>query len=188
LDLSCWELAFTGAEPIRGNTLRPLRRGVLANAGSGPKRSILVTGLAEATLFVTGAERGKPPTIRLLDRDRIGRGEVAETNSMSSVELVASGRPGAGVQVRIVDPETHEACPPDRVGEIWVAWGERGPRLWGYTGDEQTSGAPSGHEESLYFLSHWRFGFPRNAAVRRLAASRTWSSMAPTIIRRTLKR
>lgn len=129
LDLSSWNLAFTGAEPIRSNSLRRFAE-EFAECGFKPEAFYPCYGLAEATLFVTGTERAKPPTVRVFDRERLGRGEVRDARSLSSVELVSVGRAGAGLQVRIVDPETHEFCEPDRVGEIWVEGPSVGLGYW----------------------------------------------------------
>ena len=46
---------------------------------------------------------------------------VREAEGPQSRALVGCGPPGLGEQLAIVDPQTFEPCPHDRVGEIWVA-------------------------------------------------------------------
>ena len=122
LDLSTWEVAFNGAEPVRAETLA---RFAEAFAPSGFRRAALYPcyGLAEATLFVAGGEGGAGPVIgafrgAALERDRAAE---APPDDSSARLLVGCGRGWEGQEVAVVDPESGRRCPPDRVGEIWVA-------------------------------------------------------------------
>ncbi|WP_051331954.1 AMP-binding protein [Methylocaldum szegediense] len=54
LDLSCWTLAFNGSEPVRAATLERFA-GAFAECGFRRESFFPCYGLAEATLFVTGA-------------------------------------------------------------------------------------------------------------------------------------
>ena len=83
LDLSSWEVAFNGAEPVRAATLE---RFAAAFAPCGFRREAFYPcyGLAEATLFVSGA-RGPDRVPRWTS----GRGR------RSGRRLVGCGRPGA---------------------------------------------------------------------------------------------
>lgn len=139
LDLSSWEVAFCGAEPVRAATYE--RFSALYEA-SGFSRSAFYPcyGLAEATLFVAGCKRGAPPTIRTLDASALDRGDVvpATTTGDDTRTLVGCGQSAASEDVRIVDPDRAVAVAPSRVGEIWV----RGPAItsgyWGRGDDEKT--------------------------------------------------
>ncbi|MEA2693434.1 MAG: hypothetical protein QOJ16_2821, partial [Acidobacteriota bacterium] len=122
LDLSTWEVAFNGAEPVRAETLA---RFAEAFAPSGFRRTALYPcyGLAEATLFVAGGEGGAGPVVgafrgAALERDRAAE---APPDDGSARLLVGCGRAWEGQEVAVVDPESGRRCPPDRVGEIWVA-------------------------------------------------------------------
>ncbi|WP_434383093.1 aminotransferase class III-fold pyridoxal phosphate-dependent enzyme [Melittangium boletus] len=110
LDLSCWETAFNGAEPIQTETLQ---RFVEAFAPCGFQRRAFFPcyGLAEATLFVTGGPRGEPPEPHALPlpgrqdtRPRMGSGQCWDTQRLV-----------------IVEPETRVPCPDGQEGEIWLA-------------------------------------------------------------------
>ncbi|MER5479922.1 amino acid adenylation domain-containing protein [Streptomyces sp. NPDC002734] len=106
LDLSSWEVAFNGAEPLRPSTLR---RFAEAFAGSGFRAEALTPcyGLAEATLLVTGKRWGAPAA-------------VDGAPPSGGAPVVSSGIPADDVRVEIVDAATHRPADPGAVGEIWV--------------------------------------------------------------------
>jgi acyl-CoA synthetase (AMP-forming)/AMP-acid ligase II len=116
LDLSAWEVALNGAEPVRRRTVERITK-VLAPVGFSPSAMRPGYGMAEVTLMATVC-RGIP---RHLDADADSleqhRYLPAEDRAIS---LVSSGEPAPGVEVRIVEPETLEALAEDRVGEIWL--------------------------------------------------------------------
>ncbi len=126
LDLSCWKLAYNGAEAIR---LETIDRFAEAFAVSKFSRNAMFPcyGLAEATLIVSGTDRAAAPVAHAFDKSaleagiaKLGEGQV----------LVASGKPSPGQTIAIVDPDTGVRCPPDRVGEIWVAGASVGHGYW----------------------------------------------------------
>ncbi|HEY0512849.1 MAG TPA: amino acid adenylation domain-containing protein [Thermoanaerobaculia bacterium] len=128
LDLSRWEVAFNGAEPVRAETLD---RFAAAFAPCGFRREALFPcyGLAEATLFVAGAGRLEAPVVgRFRTPDLERHRAVADE---AGRPLVSSGRPAAGQEVAIVDPETLRLVPESAVGEIWVAGPSVARGYWG---------------------------------------------------------
>jgi len=126
LDLSSVTLAFAGAEPIRVETLD---RFAEAFAPSGFRREAFYPcyGLAEATLMVSGGDRGAAPRSKTVERAALARGRVVDCppQRRGGQTLVGCGRAIPGQEIRIVDPQIRRECPPDRVGEIWV----RGPSV-----------------------------------------------------------
>ncbi len=135
LDLRSWEVAFCGAEQVRDVTLQ---RFSAAFEAQGFSRSAFYPcyGLAEATLFVTGVQRGSAPKNRAFRTSALDRGEVIVETSEAGDDrrvLVSCGRPSPTEEVRIVDPERRTPTP--GVGEIWV----RGPGVasgyWGRDDD-----------------------------------------------------
>jgi acyl-CoA synthetase (AMP-forming)/AMP-acid ligase II/acyl carrier protein len=120
LDLSTWKLAFTGAEPIRPETLDRFAE-VFAPCGFRKEAFYPCYGLAEATLLVTGSNVSTAPVRVTVDAAALAQNDVRQVaDEVPGRELVSSGRSPVQQDVRIVDPETLRICPPSRVGEIWV--------------------------------------------------------------------
>ncbi len=149
LDLSSWQLAFNGAEPIRPESLE---RFAAAFAGSGFRRTAFYPcyGLAESTLFVTGGDIAAPPAVSRFDAAALERHRVVPAGAGSPGRaVVGCGRPWLGQEVVVVDPETRRRPLPEQVGEIWVS----GPSVaLGYwrnpQASEETFGARLLGEES----------------------------------------
>jgi acyl-CoA synthetase (AMP-forming)/AMP-acid ligase II len=125
LDLSHWDLAYTGAEIIRSETLERFSA-AFAPCGFKPEAFYPCYGLAESTLFVTGGSKAALPVERYFNADALGEMRVAsdEGNKKSSElsrALVGCGLPLLDQQVIIVDPETCSRCSGDQIGEIWIS-------------------------------------------------------------------
>ncbi|MFP5378850.1 MAG: AMP-binding protein [Vicinamibacteria bacterium] len=99
LDLSAWESAVTGAEPVRAATLQRFAE-AFAVSGFSPRAWQPCYGLAEATLMVTG---GPPAAGAAIDDASVGCGVT---------------HPEA--RLTIVDPDTRVPVEAGQVGEIWV--------------------------------------------------------------------
>jgi len=139
LDLSSWEVAFVGAEPIRAQTLDRFEE---AFAPYGFRREAFFPcyGLAEATLMVSGGPRMTPPTVIHVRGAALARHRVQDTaaSDPAARRVVACGTKLPGQQITIVDPETLLACKDGEVGEIWV----RGPSVaCGYYGRPEATTA-----------------------------------------------
>ena len=137
LDLSCWRVAFNGAETVRPETLDRFAR-AFAPAGFRREAFLPCYGLAEATLLVSGGPLGSPPVVFSADAEALGRGEVAESSQTGqSKYLASSGEVAAGHRVVIVDPSTRILCAEDRIGEIWVSGPSVAKGYWGRTEETQ---------------------------------------------------
>lgn len=121
LDLSSWEVAFCGAEPVRAETLD---RFMARFAPCGFRREAFYPcyGMAEATLFVTGGDASRAPVYAHVDKAGLERREatVVPSGTEHTRTLVGCGRAWLDQEVRIVDPDSCAVCPPGRVGEIWI--------------------------------------------------------------------
>jgi acyl-CoA synthetase (AMP-forming)/AMP-acid ligase II len=117
LDLSSWQVALNGAEPIRQPTIERIKD-LLAPVGFAPSALRPAYGMAEVTLLATVSRGGQ----RCLDADA----DALEQNRYApakdrSVSLVSSGAPGLGIEVLIVDTNTLKQLPEGHVGEIWLS-------------------------------------------------------------------
>lgn len=131
LDLSNWQIAFTGAEPIRAETLERFAQ-TFAPSGFRSEMWYPCYGLAESTLMVSGATVGQRPTIKAFAGSALEQDRVIEVDPEDSAArlLVGSGSVAPGLQVAIVDRETGRPSEPDQVGEIWVAGGSVAQGYW----------------------------------------------------------
>jgi len=124
LDLSTWQTAGNGAEPVRADTLRRFAD-AFASCGFNANSFYPAYGLAEATLFVAARRRGALYRTVLVCAQALAQGRVIHMGEAgapdSSRLLVSCGVPDGFADLRIVDSETRTECPPGRVGEIWFA-------------------------------------------------------------------
>ncbi len=138
LDLGGWEVAFTGAEPVRPETIDAFSR-KFAPAGFRREAFLPCYGMAEATLLVTGGPLARVVTIPV-DAAALGRHRVvaSDPGNPKARTLVASGEVLDGVTVRVVDPDSLTPAPDDSVGELWVRSPGVGIGYWKQ--DEATRG------------------------------------------------
>jgi amino acid adenylation domain-containing protein len=139
LDLSSWRVAFNGSEPLRPETLE---RFAAAFGPCGFRRESFhcCYGLAEATLFVTGArQKSSFPICRAVDARELERNRVAEVSldGGQAAVLVSSGRADAEQRLIIVDPETLTHSQFDRVGEIWVSGRSVAQGYWNHDAETE---------------------------------------------------
>ena len=124
IDLSSWQLAFNGAEPVNPKTLERFSR-TFADCGFQSRAFYPCYGLAEATLLATGGTKQSPLKVAAFDRasleDRTAR--LVADNNPNARQLVGCGAVDshAGQDLRIVDPENHEIRADNRIGEIWLS-------------------------------------------------------------------
>ncbi|TWT50313.1 Long-chain-fatty-acid--AMP ligase FadD26 [Rubripirellula amarantea] len=121
LDLSTWEIAFNGAEPIRASTLDKFSRR-FASQGFRKEAMLPCYGMAETTLIVTGGPVSPRPIMSTFDADQLAEKKVVPIgeDESNARKLVACGEVLPGETVLIVDPDTNEVLAGDCIGEIWV--------------------------------------------------------------------
>jgi acyl-CoA synthetase (AMP-forming)/AMP-acid ligase II len=124
LDLSAWDFAYCGAEPVRPRTLEAFCQR-FAPAGFRPESLLICYGLAEATLLVAGRRRRSGLRTFAADRRSLEAGRARPGEDGDAVDLVSVGVPPPEHEVRIIDPVTLTECEPGEIGEIWV----RGPSV-----------------------------------------------------------
>ncbi|MGV2830532.1 fatty acyl-AMP ligase [Myxosarcina sp. GI1(2024)] len=129
LDLSHWEVAFSGAEPVRAETLAKFIE-LYAPCGFKPEAFYPCYGMAEATLFITGGSKPKFPQVLYINELDLAKNRVVcvEPEEKYAKAVVSCGYGWLEDEVVIVDPKTLTRCPSDkpdgmaslRIGEIWV--------------------------------------------------------------------
>ncbi len=131
VDLSCWEIAFNGAEPIRPKTLDAF---VERFGPYGFRRESFLPcyGMAETTLIVTGGPQEGRPVMTSFDGPQLDERKVVpvERTAEHSRTLVGCGRVLPGEEVKIVSPDTLEILPANEIGEIWVQSPSVGQGYW----------------------------------------------------------
>ncbi|GCE45198.1 acyl-CoA synthetase (AMP-forming)/AMP-acid ligase II [Thermosporothrix hazakensis] len=167
LDLSCWEVAFNGAEPIRASTLEAFTK-AFEICGFRKETSFPCYGLAEATLFVTGPSYRDLPIIRTVRASALEqhRVEFVTGGDDDARMLVGCGHTWLEQRVHVVDPQTHRICAPEQVGEIWVSGPNIPPGYWKRSEEtERTFGATIAGDEGTRFMRTGDLGFMQDGEL-----------------------
>lgn len=122
LDLSSWEIAFNGSEPVRSETMEQFAA-TFKSCGFRKEASYPCYGMAETTLFVTGGLKASLPVICSVDGTALEKNSVIVTNSKyeDTRKIVSCGQSWLDQKIKIVNPESLISCCPNQVGEIWVS-------------------------------------------------------------------
>ena len=118
LDLSSWQGAGNGAEPINWEVMAQFCQ-FFEPCGFRPQTFAPAYGLAEATLLVTTSRRNDAPVFCTVGVEALAQNRIVETPT--GKRLAGSGRLLGNTVVAIVHPEKLIRCAADEVGEIWVA-------------------------------------------------------------------
>jgi 1-acyl-sn-glycerol-3-phosphate acyltransferase len=105
LDLSCWRLAFNGAEPVSPETLQRFTAR-FTPYGFHPEAMTPVYGLAEASLGLAFPPPGRGVHVERIQREtfmRSGRALPATQGDPHALGFVSCGHPLPGHHIRIVD-------------------------------------------------------------------------------------
>ncbi|WP_216895553.1 fatty acyl-AMP ligase [Nocardia alni] len=147
LDLSHWDVAVVGAEPVNPTVLRNFAD-KFAVSGFRPESLFPAYGLAEATLYVSGGPLGVGMRTRSISNEALEQGRiVTETGGR---ELVDLGSVGVGA-VALVDPASGRRSEPGRVGEIWLSGASVTSGYWNKPDEtERTFAARIVGEEAAY--------------------------------------
>ena len=131
LDLSSWEVAFNGAEPIRAETLDQFAA-TFESCGFRKSAFYPCYGMAETTLFISGGRKTAPPVISTVDGAALEQNQVvtATPEQSGARKIVGCGQAWLDQEVAIVHPESLTRCPAEVVGEIWVSGASVAQGYW----------------------------------------------------------
>lgn len=121
LDLSRWRVAYSGAEPVRAETLRRFAE-VFAPTGFHPRAFYATYGLAEATLMVSRPTAEVGVAVSRFDGAALSDRRAEPGGDR---EIVSCGGPALATEIAIVEPTSGRRLPDGGVGEIRV----RGPSV-----------------------------------------------------------
>jgi acyl-CoA synthetase (AMP-forming)/AMP-acid ligase II len=169
LDLSSWEIAFNGAEPVR---LETLNRFAAAFETHGFRRSAFFPcyGMAETTLLLGAGERAgnrsaRPVSLNLCPAS-LAKNQVRLTqDGGAGYAVVGCGQIGDDENVVAVDTDTGLPCPEDGVGEIWVACDSVALGYWGRPEDTQAKFHAQLPGSTASFLRTGDLGFVREREI-----------------------
>ncbi|MGD1920605.1 MAG: beta-ketoacyl synthase N-terminal-like domain-containing protein, partial [Pleurocapsa sp.] len=120
LDLSCWELAFSGAEPVRAETINRFSE-YFRDCGFRQSAFYPCYGMAESTLMITGGNKYGEVITKEFDSKKIEQNiAISPTNEKDIITLVGSGSNIPGQRLVIVNPDTLNSCSEGEIGEIWA--------------------------------------------------------------------
>lgn len=122
LDLSAWQVAVNGAEPVRAATVD---RFVDAFGPHGFDVDTFCPGygLAETTLVVAKSPFGEAPVLTDFSTKALRERRAVPFDAATDDErqtLIGYSPSHIDTEVAIADPDTGAACTGDQVGEIWV--------------------------------------------------------------------
>jgi 8-amino-7-oxononanoate synthase len=161
LDLSSWEVAFNGAEPVRGETLRRFAA-AFEPCGFRQKAYLPCYGLAETTLIACGCNNSSEPTFLQADAQALKAGRIvlAEDDREHDFELVGNGETPVDHEIVIVDPKKRTPCENETIGEIWIAGPSVAQGYWNRADDtKQTFQARLADTDRGPFLRTGDLGF-----------------------------
>lgn len=167
LDLSNWEFAGCGAEPISKETIDRFVE-VYRPYGFRPDAFTTGYGLTEATLAVSCSLKKSGPRALQIDRKSLYANQVRETtsNGKGGLSVVSSGRPVPESVVLIVKPESLNPAAPNQIGEVWVSGPGIALGYWDRPEEtEQTFHARLADVKSPFFLRTGDLGFQKDGEL-----------------------
>ncbi len=131
LDLSSWCSAYSGAEPIRKETLERFAA-AFKSCGFQARSFYPCYGMAETTLMVSGGYVKDEPVYYTVAADGLEQNRVvkASSDTHNVRHLVGCGHSWLDTKIVIADPELLTQCAPDQVGEIWVSGSSVAQGYW----------------------------------------------------------
>ncbi len=167
LALGHWKVAFSGAEPVRPETIDRFTQ-TFQSCGFKREAFYPCYGLAEATLFVSGGYNADPPIIVNIKKSELknNRFILTSPDQPDSQPAVGCGHTYGDQIIAIVNPETLEECRANQIGEIWVSGTSVAKGYWNRPDEtEQTFRAQIKGKEGRYFLRTGDMGYLKDGEL-----------------------
>ncbi|MDZ7963742.1 MAG: fatty acyl-AMP ligase [Nostoc sp. DedSLP03] len=161
LDLSSWDVAFNGAEPVRADTLERFAA-TFEPCGFRARAFYPCYGMAETTLFVSGGLKTAPPVVYCVEGAALEQNRVVATvgKQEDARTIVGCGQTWLDQKIAIVNPESLTLCSASQVGEIWVSGPNVAHGYWNRPSEtEQTFNAYLADTREGPFLRTGDLGF-----------------------------
>lgn len=129
LDLSCWQLAYSGAEPVNATTLHRFADR-FAECGFQRNAFMPVYGLAESSLLVTRHPWQQKVETQRVDADQLAANRIVPAQDGQPFKDLVSCGEAIGQVLHIVNPDTLAICAEHEVGEIWIRGGSVTQGYW----------------------------------------------------------
>jgi acyl-CoA synthetase (AMP-forming)/AMP-acid ligase II/alkylation response protein AidB-like acyl-CoA dehydrogenase/acyl carrier protein len=166
LDLSSWQVALNGAEPVRHQTIEEF---ATMFGPCGFRRQVMFPayGLAEATLVVSGGLRDALPIAVNLDVAHLERDRVVETERRQNARaIVGCGHALEETSISIVDPVSSKQRAENEIGEIWVRGAGVAAGYWrDAQNTEQTFHSRLADDDGHTYLRTGDLGFLRDGEL-----------------------
>ncbi|MDJ0724562.1 MAG: alpha/beta fold hydrolase [Prochloraceae cyanobacterium] len=122
LDLSSWELAFSGAEPVRSETIERFSN-YFQDVGFRKEIFYPCYGMAESTLIITGGNKQDRPVLQKFKSSAIAENQaiISDDREDDVITLVGCGKSVQEQELAIVNSDTLTRLGDNQIGEIWVA-------------------------------------------------------------------
>ena len=161
LDLSSWQIAYNGAEPIRKSTLESFSK-TFRECGFRSTAFFPVYGLAESTVLVLGKSRIGENAI---SENANGTEAALAADGNVTAEPVSCGSPKFGMEVIIVDSKQSVEMEPGQIGEIWVSGPSVAQGYWNLPRETETTFNAFLESGRGPFLRTGDHGFMRNGEL-----------------------
>ncbi|MEM7792884.1 MAG: fatty acyl-AMP ligase [Cyanobacteria bacterium P01_C01_bin.118] len=160
LDLSCWQVAFIGAEPIQAKTLEQFSA-KFEVCGFRREAFYPCYGMAETTLMITGSHPTQPPTVKWVKTQAMANDRViyCAAEEEDAQALVGCGHIVDGMEMVIVNRQSTKACVSGEIGEIWVRGASVTQGYWHQSIAEQDCWGTWPEESSPLYLRTGDLGF-----------------------------
>jgi len=161
LNLSSWNMALTGGEPIRSQTLGEFYE-AFKDCGLSQNTLYPSYGMSENTNAISGATSFDAPYSLRVDKKALESNKVLATSleEQAGIELVGCGESLEGQQLLIVQPESGQPCEAGEIGEIWLRGASMAVGYWNRPEETaETFGAKLSEDSAESWLRTGDLGF-----------------------------